>query len=149
MKFFSILTFIVTAALVIPAITPLASRIPCFQAGIAEAGPLSRRLETKKSPLPNSQSAMQGGNSEAMEQCIEMLHSGDHEGAQECIAQLKNGNSKDTQAPAAQPPEEVKPSQPGAAGSQDELVDKREMCAEMLRNGNRAGARECIGKLRQ
>ena len=151
-------TFVLTAILIFApyAINLNTNGIIRIESSTAEAGPLSKRLEKRHSPSPHSQTAMQGGDSEAREQCIEMLHRGDHQGAQNCIEQLQSGDSTETQIPAAQTQPTSQPSAApsgstvsnAASGAQDELFDAREKCAEMLRSGNRAGARECIQKLR-
>lgn len=130
-----------------------------------EAGPLSKRLESKHAPSPHSQanvsgmqSQMQGGLDEDREKCIEMLHRGDHEGAQNCIDQLQSGGSGETQPPAAEPQAVQASSPPSvpasdvqgtATGAQDANYDAREKCAEMLRGGDHLGARRCIQQLRQ
>ena len=148
MKYHIVSPLIALSILVLPVINgPLGT-----EAGIAEAGPLGKRLETKHKLSSHAET---GGN-EAHEKCIEMLHKGDHEGAQNCISQLQDGDSNAEQAPAAQVEStqstDVKSPatvQADASGAQGDLQSARDKCAEMLRNGNRSGARECIQKLKQ
>jgi len=156
MKYQIVFALTALSVFVLPAVnTPLGT-----VAGIAEAGPLAKRLESKNKQSQHAEAGMHGGDSEAREKCIEMLHKGDHEGAQNCIAQLQGGGSdgEQTAAPKEQPATQSTQSsnvsspaavQDAASGTQDALHSAREKCAEMLRNGNRSGARECIRKLQK
>ena len=156
MKSISILSLVAIIVLIISSITFTSNGIPGIDTRTAEAGHLSKRLESKHSPSPHSQATSQGGDSEAQEKCIEMLHKGDHEGAQKCIAELQGDDSTGPQAPATQTQPAAQPAaapapatvSSAASGTQGELFDAREKCAEMLRSGDHAGARECIRQLR-
>ncbi len=90
MRSITVFSLAVLSALMFSADNFMDGGIPMLEIPTAEAGPLSKRLESKHRPPPHSQASMQGGDSGARQECIEILHNGDHEGARECIRQLRN-----------------------------------------------------------
>lgn len=171
MKSATIYTLVALFVLIFPAVNFTTNTIPGLEFRKADAGPLSRRLESKHSPASDAQSKMegvqsemqntgteiQGGDSEAKNKCIEMLNKGDNEGAQKCIEQLQNGDSRGTQDPAdntqgafqsSQPTDAPANVQDGNSVMQEKNLDTREKCIDMRRSGDIEGARKCFQQLR-